>query len=63
MLDNYLTKPFVFHCVTDNPIKEYDLPIRHKNLKGMFIKMSLFEYTGKCLYLILMPGSMIISIS
>lgn len=50
MLDNYLTKPFVFHCVTDNPIKEYDLPIRHKNLKGMFIKMSLFEYTGKCLY-------------
>jgi hypothetical protein len=46
----YLTLPHKFHCVTDKPVKEYDLPIKHSVLKGMFIKMSLFEYTGKCLY-------------
>ena len=46
----HLTLPHRFHCITDNPIKEYDLPVRYNVLKGMFIKMSLFEYTGKCLY-------------
>ena len=46
----HLTIPHRFHCITDNPIKEYDLPVRYNVLKGMFIKMSLFEYTGKCLY-------------
>ena len=46
----HLTLPHKFHCVTDNPVTDYDLPIKHSVLKGMFIKMSLFEYTGKCLY-------------
>ena len=49
-IDKHLTIPHRFHCITDNPIKEYDLPVRYNVLKGMFIKMSLFEYTGKCLY-------------
>ncbi len=49
-IKKHLTLPHKFNCVTDNPQKNYDLPIRYKVLKGMFIKMSLFEYTGPSLY-------------
>lgn len=49
-LEKHFTLPHKFYCVTDNPIMSYDLPIRYKFLKGMFIKMSLFEYVGPSLY-------------
>ena len=46
----HLSKPHQFYCLTDNPTASYDIPIKHNWLKGMFIKMSLFEFTGPSLY-------------
>jgi hypothetical protein len=46
----HLSKPHQFYCLTDNPTEPYDIPIQYLWLKGMFIKMSLFERTGPSLY-------------
>ena len=46
----HLTLDHKFTCLTDKPEKEYDVPVTHPQLRGVFHKLSLFQYTGKCLF-------------
>src|SRR6056300_1305339 len=46
----HLTLEHTFTCITDKPEKEYDRPITHTELQGVFHKLSLLQYTGNCLF-------------
>ena len=46
----HFTLEHKFTCLTDKPEKEYDIPITHPELRGVFHKLSLFQYTGNCLF-------------
>ena len=46
----HLTLDHTFRCLTDRPEKEYDIPVTHPELRGVFHKLSLFQYTGNCLF-------------
>ena len=46
----HLTLEHRFTCITDKPEKDYDRPITHPELQGVFHKLSLLQYTGNCLF-------------
>jgi hypothetical protein len=46
----HLTQEHTFTCITDKPEKEYDKPVTHPELRGVFHKLSLFQFTGNCLF-------------
>jgi len=46
----HLTLEHTFTCLTDKPEKEYDKPVTHPELRGVFHKLSLFQFTGNCLF-------------
>ena len=46
----YLTSEHTFTCLTDKPEKDYDKEVTHPELRGVFHKLSLFQYTGQCLF-------------
>ena len=46
----HLTLEHNFICLTDKPEKDYDRQVTHPELRGVFHKLSLFQYTGKCLF-------------
>ena len=46
----HLTLEHSFRCLTDKPEKEYDIPVTHPELRGVFHKLSLFQFTGHCLF-------------
>ena len=45
----HLTLEHTFTCVTDRPEKDYDKPVTHPELRGVFHKLSLLQFTGSCL--------------
>ncbi len=49
-IDKHLTLEHTFTCLTDKPEKEYDKPVTHPELRGVFHKLSLFQFTGNCLF-------------
>ena len=46
----HLTLEHTFTCLTDRPEKQYDKPVTHPELRGVFHKLSLFQFTGNCLF-------------
>lgn len=46
----HLTLEHTFTCLTDKPEKEYDMAVTHPELRGVFHKLSLFQFTGDCLF-------------
>ena len=46
----HLTLEHTFTCLTDKPEKEYDMAVTHPELHGVFHKLSLFQFTGDCLF-------------
>ena len=46
----HLTLEHKFTCLTDNPEKSYDIEVTHPELRGVFHKLSLFQFTGNCLF-------------
>ena len=46
----HLTLEHTFTCVTDRPEKDYDKPVTHSQLRGVFHKLSLLQFTGNCLF-------------
>lgn len=46
----HLTLEHTFTCLTDKPEKEYDMVVTHPELRGVFHKLSLFQFTGNCLF-------------
>ena len=46
----HLTLEHNFTCLTDRPEKEYDKPVTHPELRGVFHKLSLLQFTGQCLF-------------
>tara|TARA_B100000214_G_scaffold350601_1_gene304388 strand:+ start:890 stop:1465 length:576 start_codon:yes stop_codon:yes gene_type:complete len=46
----HLTLEHTFTCVTDKPEKAYDKPVTHPQLRGVFHKLSLLQFTGNCLF-------------
>lgn len=49
-VEKHLTLEHSFTCLTDKPEKDYDRPVTHPELRGVFHKLSLFQFTGKCLF-------------
>lgn len=49
-VDKHLTLDHTFTCITDKPEKEYDRPVTHPELRGVFHKLSLLQFTGNCLF-------------
>ena len=49
-VEKHLTLEHKFYCLTDKPEKEFDIPVTHPELHGVFHKLSLFQYTGRCLF-------------
>ena len=46
----HLTLEHNFTCLTDRPEKPYDVAVTHPELRGVFHKLSLLQFTGKCLF-------------
>ena len=46
----HLTLEHTFTCLTDKPEKDYDMAVTHPELRGVFHKLSLFQFTGNCLF-------------
>ena len=49
-VEKHLTSEHTFTCLTDKPAKDYDKQVTHPELRGVFHKLSLFQFTGKCLF-------------
>jgi len=49
-VDRHLTLDHTFTCITDKPEKEYDRAVTHPELRGVFHKLSLLQFTGNCLF-------------
>ena len=49
-ISKYLTVEHKFYCLTDKVEKDYDIPVTHPELRGVFHKLTLFQFTGNCLY-------------
>ena len=49
-IEKHFTIPYKFHCFTDKVEEDYDIPITHPELTGVFHKLTLFQFTGNCLY-------------
>ena len=46
----HLTLEHTFTCLTDKSEKEHDMAVTHPELRGVFHKLSLFQFTGDCLF-------------
>lgn len=46
----HLTLEHTFTCLTDKPEHEYDKMVTHPELRGVFHKLSLLQFTGNCLF-------------
>ena len=46
----HLNLEHTFNSVTDRPEKDYDKPVTHPELRGVFHKLSLLQFTGSCLF-------------
>ena len=49
-VSKYLTVEHKFNCLTDKVEEDYDIPVTHPELRGVFHKLTLFQFTGNCLY-------------
>lgn len=49
-IEKYLTVEHNFKCFTDEVEKDYDIPITNPELRGVWHKLSLFQFTGQCLF-------------
>ena len=49
-ISKHLTVEHKFNCLTDKVEKDYDIPVTHPELRGVFHKLTLFQFTGNCLY-------------
>jgi len=49
-LQEHLTVPHKFICYTDNPIEEYDVPVKYPYLRGVWHKLALLENKGDSLF-------------
>lgn len=49
-IEKNLTIEYKFNCFTDKPEKDYDIPITHPELRGVWHKLALFQFTGENLF-------------
>lgn len=49
-IEKYFTIEHKFNCFTDRPEKDYDIPVTHPELRGVWHKLSLFQFTGENLF-------------
>ena len=49
-ISKHLTVEHKFNCLTDKVQEDYDIPVTHPELRGVFHKLTLFQFTGNCLY-------------
>ena len=49
-VSKYLTVEHKFNCLTDKVEEDYDIPVTHPELRGVFHKLTLFQFTGNCVY-------------
>jgi len=49
-ISKHLTVEYKFNCLTDKVEEDYDIPVTHPELRGVFHKLTLFQFTGNCLY-------------
>jgi hypothetical protein len=49
-VSKHLTIPHKFYCYTDNPIEDYDVPVKYPYLSGVWHKLALLENTGDSLF-------------
>ena len=49
-IEKHFTIEHKFYCLTDKVEKDYDIPVTHPELRGVFHKLTLFQFTGNCLY-------------
>ena len=49
-IQRYLGLPHKFYCYTDNPVTEYDVPVKYPYLRGVWHKLALLEKTGHSLF-------------
>lgn len=49
-VNKHLSLEHTFTCLTDRPEKEHDMPVTHPELRGVFHKLSLLQFTGNCLF-------------
>lgn len=49
-ISKHLTVKHKFNCLTDKVEEDYDIPVTHPELRGVFHKLTLFQFTGNCLY-------------
>ena len=46
-IEKHFTIEHKFICFTDKPEKDYDIPITHPELRGVWHKLALFQFTGE----------------
>ena len=49
-IEKHFTIEHKFHCFTDKPEKDYDIQQTHPELRGVWHKLSLLQFTGKNLF-------------
>ena len=49
-IERHFTIEHKFNCFTDRPEKDYDIPVTHPELRGVWHKLSLFQFTGENLF-------------
>ena len=49
-IEKHFTIEHKFYCFTDKVEKDYDIPVTHPELRGVFHKLTLFQFTGKNLF-------------
>tara|TARA_B100000780_G_scaffold240122_1_gene182085 strand:+ start:588 stop:1178 length:591 start_codon:yes stop_codon:yes gene_type:complete len=49
-VQEHLTVPHKFICYTDNPVEEYDIPVKYPYLRGVWHKLALLENHGDSLF-------------
>ena len=49
-IEKHLTVNHNFKCFTDEVEKDYDIPITNPELRGVWHKLSLFQFKGQCLF-------------
>ena len=49
-VSKHLTVPHKFYCYTDNPIEDYDIPVKYPYLRGVWHKLALLENKGDSLF-------------
>ena len=50
MSKHFTTVEHKFNCLTDKLEKDYDIPVTHPELRVVFHKLTLFQFTGDNLF-------------